>query len=59
MNIGAKERGFVTHDEDVADVKPVQRDAVGTVRLLAHSELVLIPTPSPDPKGECLPVSMP
>jgi hypothetical protein len=26
--------------------------AVGTVQLIDHNEIVLIPTPSPDPRGE-------
>lgn len=40
----------VTH-ADVVDVKTSHIDPVGTVRLIDHNEVVLIPTPSADPRG--------
>lgn len=45
-----KDNGEVVQSE-VTDLKPVHVDPVGTVRLIDHNELVLIPTPSPDPRG--------
>jgi hypothetical protein len=32
--------------------EPLQETVVGTVQLVYHNETVLIPTPSPDPKGK-------
>jgi hypothetical protein len=43
----------VSHTDFVEDTK-LRHDnaiAVGTVQLIDHNELVLIPTPSPDPRG--------
>jgi len=36
--------------EDDITIAP-EKKVVGTVQLLVHNETVLIPTPSPDPKG--------
>jgi hypothetical protein len=46
-----KDQAFSAHDE-IQDIKPIHHDTVGTVRLVDADELVLIPTPSPDPRGE-------
>lgn len=40
-----------TADGDEITMSPAKR-TVGTVQLLVKNETVLIPTPSPDPKGE-------
>lgn len=40
----------VLADEDDITMAP-EKKVVGTVQLLVHNETVLIPTPSPDPKG--------
>jgi hypothetical protein len=45
-----KDLSHTVHDEEVVQ-KPIQHDAVGTVRLVNADEIVLIPTPSPDPRG--------
>lgn len=45
-----KDTGDVVQAE-VADLKLTHVEPVGTVRLIDHNELILIPTPSPDPRG--------
>jgi len=45
-----KDSGSIGHIE-IRDKKPIYHDAVGTVRLVDADEVVLIPTPSPDPRG--------
>lgn len=41
-----------THHEELALAKEVARhQATGTVRLIDDGEVILIPTPSPDPRG--------
>ena len=50
--MGSKEAVSVTHADKVEDIiKVTQTDPVGTVRLIDHNAVVLIPTPSPDPRG--------
>lgn len=49
-NMDLKDQAFSAHDE-VRATKTAHQDAVGTVRLLDADEVVLIPTPSPDPRG--------
>ena len=49
----AKDAVSVTHADAIDEnVKTNHADPVGTVRLIDHNEVVLIPTPSPDPRGE-------
>ena len=50
-----KDMGISFHDESI-DIEmdgkpPIHATPVGTVRLINDTELVLIPTPSPDPRG--------
>jgi hypothetical protein len=41
-----------THHEELALAKEAARhQATGTVRLIEDGEVILIPTPSPDPRG--------
>lgn len=41
-----------THHEELALAKEAaQNQATGTVRLIEDGEVILIPTPSPDPRG--------
>lgn len=52
----AKDDVSVTHADAVLEnLKVSHVDPVGTVRLIDHNEVVLIPTPSPDPRGEISP----
>jgi hypothetical protein len=54
----AKEAVSVTHADTINEnMKTSKVDPVGTVRLIDHNEVVLIPTPSPDPRGRILPRS--
>jgi hypothetical protein len=46
-----KEVASVTHT-DIAYAKNIPIGPVGTVLLIDHNEVVLIPTPSPDPRGK-------
>jgi hypothetical protein len=47
----SKEVISVSHAGMVEDIKANHIEPVGTVRLISHNEIVLIPTPSPDPRG--------
>lgn len=40
-----------THEEVVKPAAPDQLQPLGTVKLVEDGEVVLIPTPSPDPRG--------
>lgn len=47
----------ICHVEDVHNVSEdgedvIRNKVVGTVQMYSHNETVLIPTPSPDPKGD-------
>jgi hypothetical protein len=48
--MSAKEQETYVH-ADFVPVKTVHHETIGTVRLIEHQEVVLIPTPSPDPRG--------
>ena len=56
VKMDAKDAVCVTHADTVDEnLKVSHVDPVGTVRLIDHSEVVLIPTPSPDPRGRISP----
>jgi hypothetical protein len=58
-NMESKDAVSVTHADLVDDnLKVNHADPVGTVRLIDHNEVVLIPTPSPDPRGEQAPENL-
>ena len=54
MEAKVDENVTVSHTDFIEDTKDRHGDAmaVGTVQLLDHNEIVLIPTPSPDPRGK-------
>jgi hypothetical protein len=54
MEAKVDENVTVSHTDFIEDTKDRHGDAmaVGTVQLIDHNEIVLIPTPSPDPRGK-------
>ena len=52
METKVEENVSVSHTDFMEDAKPLHGDPVGTVQLFDHNEIVLIPTPSPDPRGK-------
>lgn len=51
MAVDSKERPMEVAHEEFAMSKPEQTNPTGTVTLLEEGEIILIPTPSPDPRG--------
>ena len=51
MAAKADESVSVSHTDFPEDLKVQHVNPVGTVQLLDHNDVVLIPTPSPDPRG--------
>lgn len=54
MEAKVEENVSVSHTDLIEEGKLRHGDsvAVGTVQLIDHNEIVLIPTPSPDPRGK-------
>jgi hypothetical protein len=50
--MNSKDGISVSHADTVEDLKVTRFEPVGTVQLIDHNEVVLIPTPSPDPRGK-------